>query len=269
MKKPKRSFELEEHDLDASGDLGMGLDRHDDEEIIDLDDIVELGEEVGEEEDELDLGVELIDLESDMDFNNFDAEHGSGRDSDLEDDLLGDLHESRASTSARSQPSSNLLEESSEEDLLKQFALGDEDLTESAKESDLFGGEDEPDPLAGLDFGAGEGSKRVPDPEPLLSSMAPSAKEEDVSSSFEREMLAEATVREEEAMVHSAGIQAAVAMQEHEAVSASLDEIVDQIESRLRETVKELVASALPGVVRAVLKEEIEALKRELKSGTR
>jgi hypothetical protein len=45
--------------------------------------------------------------------------------------------------------------------------------------------------------------------------------------------------------------------------SVSLDEFVAQIESRLVETIREMVAARLPEIVRTVLKEEIERLKND------
>jgi hypothetical protein len=273
MKKTKRSLELEDQEPGGSGKIGIELNKHDDDDIIDLDDIVELGDQ-SDDEDELDLGVELLDLEGDMDFKDLDAQAHS--DDDFESKLLKNLPAGKAplgKTAARAP--SPLDEEDENMDLLKDFSFDDEEseLVAGLGKAEAVGARksgEEKDPLEGLLFAPEEESKVETTPK-----SSPPAPEKDI---LQKEIPQKVqrpvgpAVFDEEALLKEAGIALAGAgtglaiAKMAETDDSPLDKVVGEIESRLVEVVKEMVEARLPDIVRRVLSEEIEKLKAELKA---
>jgi hypothetical protein len=74
MKKGRRPIELEDHDRTLGKGLEIGMDRYDDDEIIDLEEIIEVDGGILEDDEDFDLDVELIDLDSDLDFDDLEPE---------------------------------------------------------------------------------------------------------------------------------------------------------------------------------------------------
>jgi len=74
MKKGRRPIELEDHDRTLGKGLEIGIDRYDDDEIIDLEEIIEVDGGVLEDDEDFDLDVELIDLDADLDFDDLEPE---------------------------------------------------------------------------------------------------------------------------------------------------------------------------------------------------
>lgn len=87
MKKPKRSFDWQENDVDSAEDTGFNLDVPEEEEIIELEDILDLGEGAP------DLGAKVLepDLEhselSELDLKDLELEFDPEEDEFIEDDL--------------------------------------------------------------------------------------------------------------------------------------------------------------------------------------
>ncbi|GLI34512.1 hypothetical protein [Desulforhabdus amnigena] len=217
MKKPKRSFELEENQLNSSKDVGIGLDTEDDGEIIDLEDILndlpdeELRVEFDDESDP-DF-VELLDSESGLRIDITDAVQGAEED---EDEMLD--------------------EESLRDDFFKEFSL--------------TGGENEPSP-----------DLHFKEKSPLKDEGVEDRLDfgEDLFAGFKAGPSEALAAEPEETMMTSAQ-----APETAEEVSPSLREFVFQIESRLLESVREIVEARLPDIVRSVLREEIEKMKKDL-----
>lgn len=265
MKKSKRSFELEDQESGPSGNIGIELDKHEDEEIIDLDDIVELGGQP-EEEDELDLGVELIDLEADMDFK--DIGGGGGPDDDaLEESLLKGLPVDRDFAGKKGVRDTILPEGDEQADILKGFTFdaGESQARGAIEEMDISSETKADDPLADLVFAAEERPKAD-----AIQKSAPSKKE---AALDEPKTPAEvrSSTRANDALLDESAVQSArtrtvpFSAGSEDTPEPSLDGVVDEMESRLCEMVREMVEARLPDIVRTVLREEIQKLKAELK----
>jgi hypothetical protein len=252
MKKAKRSFELEENELDYSKDLGIELD--DDDEIIDLEEIVEMPEE--SDEDDLSLDVELLDVDSDLDLSDLDSKlKGSGTEDILDDEFLkefsfGDADEKAEEPAPKQQQREevDILGQGSVDDLLKEFSFPDEetglDLGAAPKSGSAGGGS------------SGGRLKSVVDNEVFREpqkAVSPPVVEEPKSVEPAVAVAAAAAVG---VGVGSVGMSGAGA--------AGLDDLITQLENRLLETIRQMVESRLPDIVRTVLREEIEKLKREL-----
>ena len=266
MKKSKRSFELEDQESGPSGKIGIELDKHDDEEIIDLDDIVELGGQP-EEEDELDLGVELIDLDSDMDFKDIGRE-GGPEDDALEEDLLRGLPMGKPVSTKKSPPDVTFPDEEDEpSDLLEGFSMDavQPQDAKGAPKGDLPDVSGLDDPLEGLIFA----EEKKPKADPLV---------EIAMLREERTLPPEAAAGVKSPLV-SALDDVLEETQDLPPVSrpvvekevfssegrSSLDAVADEIEARLTDMVRGMVEAKLPEIVREVLREEIRKLKAELK----
>jgi len=238
MKKPKRSFdleELEEKELDYSKELGIELD---DDEVIDLEDIVEIPEDA--EGDDLSLDVELLDVDSDLDLSDLDAKlKGSGNDDLLDEDLLKEFSFDEADEKPEEPaPEQNLdiLGQGSVDDLLKEFSFPDDTSFESdaATEVELLEGDSKDD-----EFESFMDMDKELFSEPGKAQSPPVAEEPKI-------------------VAPAVAVAAAV-----EVDPAGLDDLVAQMENRLVETIREMVESRLPDIVRSVLREEIEKLKKE------
>lgn len=246
MKKSKRSFDLEESEPGSSKDVGMDFDIGDEEdEILDLEDIFELPDEDGEEDDDLD--VEILDA---------DLDDPDGKSSSEEDDLFGkdilkgfpldedreDVPGKRSAKASRQEP---------DEDILKDLSfLEDLDSDSDGKETKEAADEDI---LKGFSF---EEAKPGKDPD-LSGNIIDAADLEALLAEVDSPPQKEAVPVEAPAkIVPAAPIGGAV---------PEMDDFVSRIESKLVETVREIVEASLPDVVRSVLQQEIERLKNEMK----
>lgn len=267
MKKSKRSFELEDQESGRSGKGGILLEKHEDEEIIDLEDIIELDGQA-EEEDELDLGVELIDLEADMDFKDIGADIGPDDDA-LEEELLKDLPVGTAAKGRKDRREVALPDEDETEDLFQGFPKDARESKPPAGEGkmDLADVSLPDDPLEGLVFAVDEkpeadmSQKRAP-------SMKIAALEKPEPPAKVRTAVPASDMP---AMVGDLGAQlpedrAPRGEKDLEGDVPSVDGLIDDLETRLTDMVREMVEARLPDIVRTVLREEIQKLKAELKS---
>jgi hypothetical protein len=329
MKKPRRPMGWEDNDEVSFDEGGSEMNDLLDDEIIDLDDIVELPEGELEDDDRMDVDVEVLDLDSDLDF----GEERGGADrrkkgiseSDLEDESAFSAEE--YSMSDLDQEGDSLDDETDE--LLKDFAFADEEGERpqavaaldlmgeepdessggslvsggSRVESDMpsaegFPGEamieeleelsppeydNDMEPRESLDLPAGENKEAVadvmdlgmPGEEPaeaaLKGSESLSAEGEDL---MDLDSLLNAEIggpAEEELQTVVAAFDKAGRPDSGLPVDApgvakeSVDELVSRIEARLLASVREIVEARLPDVVRAVLNEEIEKIKKDMR----
>lgn len=253
MKKSKRSFELEEKEPESSKDSGLGFDLDDEEdEILDLEDIFELPDEDGEDDGGMDVEILDADLDDSDDKLSSDGDDIFGKDL-LKGFPLDDEHDEDAGgrPTGASSPEP-------EEDILKDLSfLEDLESDSGAKKDDE---DDEEDLLKGLSFDEPKAAKAKDaelsgniideaDLEALLAEAAATPVEEPA-----------APAAEVKPMVAAAAPAAAL-----ESDVPSLDDFVARIESKLVDTVREIVEARLPDIVRTVLQEEIERLRGEMK----
>jgi len=246
MKKPKRTFEWEEDDLDSSNKGGIDLEDMLDEEVIDLEEIVELPDGADDDEDQMNLDVELLDAEPDLDMGDLDSKLAGGDDDHLGDDLLKEFSlggDSRSDSKKGGNP--GILGKDMDEDLLKDFSFADSDSDTDEK---LFGME--------MNSSKEESAKGDDDDFEALMRMG---------DALFSEPAREATVATVAAAGAVAGAVAGAGSAQIE--SSSLDALVSQIENRLTEVVREVVEEKLPGIVQTMLREEIDRLKKEFKLG--
>lgn len=248
MKKPKRSFGLEEKELDYSKDLGIELeDDFEDDGIIDLEEIVELPE--GAEDEDLSLDVELLDVDSDLDLSDLDGKlKGSGGSDILDEDFLKDFSFGESEEKPAEEPPpapppaedpGGILGQNSVDELLKGFSFGDE----PGLGADLASPQTE---TAEADS-KGTGFETLEDFDPELF-----LKEEP-----------EKALEPEPAAAKPAAAPVAPKPLSVQPPQVELDEFVSKIEAKLVETIREMVESRLPDIVRSVLREEIDKLKKE------
>lgn len=269
MKKAKESFEAEIEELDYSKDLGIELDDTEGDEIIDLEEIVELPEE-GDGSDDFNMDVELLDVDTELDLGSLDTKlKGSDTDDLLEDDLLKEFtaaEEAKAPAEPAKAPQKaggmdEILGQGSIDDLFNEFAMSEGpsfDLDDKAPSGILDGSvgdllEGEPSDL----LGGGTSGLLGEDSEGKgLESLMDFVDDDLFSSGKEsRSALVEDPIpRREEGSGKPARVPDAV----------NLEDFVSQIENRLVATIREVVEARLPEIVRSVLREEIERLKREL-----
>lgn len=242
MKRAKRSFELEENELDYSKELGIELEDDLDEEVIDLEDIVELPDD--SEDDDLSLDVELLDVDSDLDLSDMDAKlKGSGSNDVLDDDLLKEFSFGESDEKAPEAPpkqDNDILGQGSVDDLLKDFSFSED-------ADSPFG--------AASERGSLEDDSKDSDFESLM--------DLDKGLFSEPEIEPPPKVAEKPRIVAPIPVAPPVAAEAFEAGAPGLDEFVIRIEARLEEKIREIIESRLPDIVRNILREEIEKLKRE------
>ncbi|MDR3569133.1 MAG: hypothetical protein P4L43_13980 [Syntrophobacteraceae bacterium] len=341
MKKAKQR-NLYEEKSDPVGSLDMQLDE-DDDDIIELEDIIEMPDRPIDEDEDLDLGVEIFDVDEELESAPARSAQkpsvGPAKQSGLkaeEDDLLDsfevdgdedeeDLLFEPAPSAPKGKPSSQKGQPSElfdEEDLLfdptesapkgkpssqkgQPSELFDEedllfDPTESAPQgkpssqkgqpSELF---DEEDLLFDLTESAPEGepSAQKAQPSQLFATKDESSDDSILDQSFLDDLLAEAAEDEappgEEKVDFRARAEAALQAVEEKRppeaaapssqpdplvnvagpslseISEAVEELIGRIESRLQEHIRAVVESMLPGLVRSIIDEEIEKLKKE------
>lgn len=261
MKKPKRPSPYDEQS-DPMRDLDIDLETQDDE-IIDLEDIIEMPARSIDEDEDLDLDVEILDADGDLDIETEPKPAARARQPFMkgppepklseEEELIKsfgqepeeeeDLFEPRASREAAKAPTvrkeSSILDD--DESLLDEFLAGQE--------------------IPELKPGKEEKKQQ---PEDAITAL----KEVDVISSPKTE-----PTISEEFFEPAPPPKSAVAPEEKKAPHAidenllalTADALIDRIDSRLQENIRLIVESTLPGLVRSIIKEEIEKLKKEAK----
>ncbi|MFP5212305.1 MAG: hypothetical protein ACLGPL_02895 [Acidobacteriota bacterium] len=243
MKNPKRSFDLEDHDMDSSKDFGIDLGRHDadddDDEIIDLDDMIELSDDS-----DLNLDSEILDADGDLSFDDmkFDS---SENDDALEEELLKEFSLELGDSSSKSPQGKKSLDD--EDDILRQFASGKGD------DADPMEGDGD-DILDDLSFLEEKDMKQDDDDLAFLLDKA-----DDLSGSAVKD---DAPSPVHEPVESASPVEAMVADISGEALG-SLDDLVSRIEEKLVESIRSIVEARLPEIVRTVLREEIELMRDE------
>jgi hypothetical protein len=239
MKKAKKSLDREQDDSRPSRNLGILSEEEElDEDIIDLEDIIELGLE--EKAAKPDADEEILDADGELDLSALDVDQD-----DREADTL-------------------------EADLLKEFGFDEtvELEPQLEQESRSHGGDkggnihsgtsrkEETGSLEGLDsdldFLLKDGEKD--DFEKLLDM----GDDKKVGSSGGERLPAGL-----ETKATAASISEEVPVMAEPYEFRDLDELIDQIESKLNQTIREIVEARLPDIVRTLLREEIENLKKD------
>ncbi len=255
MKKQKRPAGFDEKP-DLSKDIDMDMEDLD-EDIIDLEDIIEMPAGSIDEDEDLDLDVEILDAEPDLDFDM------------LEKDAAGAAKLSKEPPMKDFSPKPST---EAQDDLVKSF---DGDLDD---DEDLF-----------ETLMADETGKK---PEPVKKEEKPKAASSDelLDQSLLDELLAE------EAMSQQSKAPSAVSAELKERAAAEkvpppkiepqapmeipkpattaklddpmigeyIDELIAHMGTRLIENVRQMVEARLPEVVREVIREEIEKIKKEM-----
>jgi len=202
MKKPKRSADWQDRDVEPSEEMHLDLDEADENDILELDDVLELPEEeeaLDDERSAVDEDIDLNDLRLDFDVD----EKGRSEDS-LVDALIFDESKLKTVGSARSD------------------AAVDATAREEAES---------------FSIGFDESSFLVLDQE-----------------------VKPATVGEAVELP----VETAVAKAAEGEPKPAIEDLVQQIETRLIEAVQQVVETRLPDIVRTLLREEIERVKKEL-----
>jgi hypothetical protein len=255
MKKPKRSSPYEDN-LDPMRDLDVEIESSgDDDDIIDLEDIIEMPDSSIDEDEDLDLGAEILDVDSDLE----------------------PAPEKAAQPPMKEQPRDL---GSEEEDLIQ--LVGDE----SEEDEIVF------EPAASRELG-----------KPSMGGGKPQIFDEDVESLLDEFVdepsMSETMMRAEEKVDLKAGAaasvnipketpisdvepEAAISGESVEAtpaadassisaatppavdLSQTAEELIGRIESRLQEHIRVVVESRLPDLVRSIIHEEVERLRKEL-----
>ncbi|MGC9195295.1 MAG: hypothetical protein ACP5IL_07560 [Syntrophobacteraceae bacterium] len=244
MKKENRKNPYEDK-ADPMRELGMDLDE-DDEDIIELEDIIEMPDRPIDEEEDLDLGADIFDV----------------------DDAL----QSSPARSSR-KPVSFLSKERTEE--IEDADLLDSIVSESHADEGLF------EPSVSESRGKSPQAKAAPefaesqeDVESILNGLL----DEPVSSEPRREAKgdvktpAQAGAQPSQDMwPQEAAIPAtpkasprAVSGPSVSELSALAEELIGGLEARLKEHIRTVVETMLPGLVRSIIDEEITKLKEEL-----
>jgi len=232
-------------------DLDIELEGADDD-VIDLEDIIEMPDSPIDEDEDLDLDVEIFDVDSDL-------EPGT---------------EKAAKPQVKEQPQGL---SSEAEDLIKSF--GDEpDEEEALFEQPASRGPEKPP------SGGGEPQVFDEDEELLLDESMDKPAVHEGTAGLKAEDAAELTVTEEtladelepEALLSdespatapSPAVGSASARIPSSAdLSQAAEELVAQIESRLHDHIRVMVESKLPEIVRSIISEEVEKLRKEIQSG--
>jgi hypothetical protein len=248
MKKNKQKNPYED-----DSDPMRGLDRQfegDDDDIIDLEDIIEMPDRPIDEEEDLDLGVDIFDVDEGLQSTPLKSARKSGGlsieeksrevdDMDLldtldadEDDLLFEPTGSAPKGKFSATPARpRVFDQEDEESILDDF------LAEPVASEPL--GEETPDLQA-----RAEAAMEVAEEEWPQEAVAATPSEAAVQAeSAATESVAGASISE---------------------ISAAAEELIGRIESRLQEHIRVAVESMLPGLVRSILDEEISKLKKEL-----
>ena len=261
MKKPKRSIPFDEQP--QTQDLDIELESQDDE-IIDLEDIIEMPARSIDEDEDLDLDVEILDVDGDLDQDTrgkpatrggkaqVDESAKASREQE-EDELIKSLGEEA------DEEEENLFETAAPRKQTRVPAL--------AKETPIFDEEDE-DLLAEL---MDETPEEPPVPEPVAEPETVDQRERAATAmrvaEESRSPEPEPTVSEEvfdsppaqPEPVRTPAQEAAV----DRIVAKTTEELLGRIETSLLENIRMMVEMMLPDLVREIITEEIEKLKKE------
>jgi hypothetical protein len=275
MKKPKHPSIWEEDESDSAEEGGSPMDHIlDDEEIIDLEDIVELPADEQEQEEPLNVDVEVLDLDSGMDFDDMESPGGAGKKG-----RAGRAEKKGRARGAKDLPDSglmpdmDLLEKDPDEALLD-FSFPDENEERSGKDDLDLLSEDGDD--ISVDFVLPDEEESDKDSKKEEDLLLGDLDEELIDFSFpeegKEEELKDDLVSKREARVKGflkkeaeqgdQGMAGALA-EPSDASDVALERFVSQIEIRLVESLREIVEARLPEVVRSVLREEINKIKKE------
>jgi hypothetical protein len=244
MKKPTRSTPYDEPP-DPMRDLDIELDSQDDE-IIDLEDIIEMPDRPIDEDEDLDLDVEILDVDSDFEpqaqqppkFSQRSIKEQAPRSE--EKDLIGEFGD-------ESEDVESLFDELDSAEPPKKTASRAEPKVFDEDESSLI---DELMNETGVpDSGKGEAR-----PADLRERAAAAIKipEEARSVEIEPEPAAAGSLEPELMPVPPPAD-----------FSKTAEELIGRIESSLQEHIRVMVESRLPDLVRSIISEEIEKLKKE------
>ncbi|MDR3554423.1 MAG: hypothetical protein P4L55_06700 [Syntrophobacteraceae bacterium] len=229
-----------------------GLDRQlegDDDDIIDLEDIIEMPDRPIDEEEDLDLGVDIFDVDEGLQSTPFrSARKSAGLSTNESSRELDDV---------------DLLDslEADEDDLLFEPAISapKEKFSAPKARPSIFDEEEESilddflaEPVASEPLG-----EETPDLKARAEAAMRVAEEEWPQEAVSASP-SEAVVQAEPAATES------VAGASISEISAAAEELIGRIESRLQEHIRVVVESMLPGLVRSILDEEISKLKKEL-----
>ncbi len=228
MKKSKRPTGLEDDGKEFVKEPEIDLDQDYDDEVIDLEEVIELKEGVLEDEEDFDLDVEIIDIDSDIQADDLTTEFEADIDTGKERGLLADL--SAGGMKGESPAKTEARAESGETQFVDPlFSL----FTEKPTEPDI----------------------RLNKPQGDY-----------FESMFQSDIQGSSIERKESggsAQASLAGGPVAPPVEASPTVDERLEIFVSQIETKLVDAVREIVESKLPEIVQAVLKEEIERLKKE------
>lgn len=243
MKKMKSGPLSKEKDLNSSKGFETISDDEDlDGDIIDLEDIVELGFPEQGKRQRIDLEENILDADGDLDLSDLD-EDLYGKDNEvLEDDLLKELafdeaFDSTGGVEEDTGPPAGAMK--------PRLAVGPSlDAVGEAAPGEL---DDDPDLLFEVE--------EKDDFEKLL--------EKGLSKPEVPELKKDPRAPGPEPVPVAAPAQESP-VEGKPSETPDVEGIVDSIESRLIEAMREMVEARLPGIVEAVLREEIEKLRKEL-----
>jgi hypothetical protein len=250
MKKPTKSIPYEDP-ADPMRDLDVELESQDDE-IIDLEDIIEMPARPIDEDEDLDLDVEILDVDADL--------------------------EPEPERPARKAPQPAMRERG------PQPILEDEDLInsfgeESEEDEELFGtvasGAGPAKKTAGraeLDVFEEKDEKAILDelldeiemPESSAGGGTGASLRERAASAIKVPEETRSVEIESEPAVSGSPGSGRTPIQPSVDLSRTVEELVDQIESRLQEHIRVVVESRLPNLVRSIIDEELQKLRKEL-----
>ena len=251
MKRPKQPSPYEEKS-DPMRDLDIELEGADDD-VIDLEDIIEMPESPIDEDEDLDLDVEIFDVDSDLESGTEKAakpamkEQPPGMSSEAEDLIKSFGDEPDEEEVLFEQPASKGPEKP---------PLGKEDEPQFFDEEEELLLDDSMDKPAvhksGLVSDEIAGSKDKDTGELTVTEEAPAA-------DLEPEALLS-----DESLASIAADSASARVPSSADISQTAEELVARIETSLQEHIRALVESRLPDIVRSIISEEVEKLRKEL-----
>jgi hypothetical protein len=250
MKRPKQSSPYEEKS-DPMRDLDIELEGPDDD-IIDLEDIIEMPDSPIDEDEDLDLDVELFGEDSDV-------EPGTGKAAKppQKEQLQG------LSAEAEDMMKSFGDEADEEEALFEQPAAkgtgkpasgkGEPQLLDQSLLDELLDQIEEPE--TGLREGKTADAKAA-------DASGLNIVEESLASDIDPDaLLSDESFAEEPAKAEGTASAPALSAAD---LSQVAEELLDRIDSSLQEHIRNVVGSMLPDIVRTIISEEVEKLKKEL-----
>jgi hypothetical protein len=237
MKKQTKSTAYEQQADPMHSDIELASE---DDDIIDLEDIIEMPDRPIDEDEDLDLDVEILDVSSDFEHEQqsprIERPPGSG-----DKDLIGVFGDESEDTEA----------------FFDEIASGKPaKKTVDIEEPKVFGDEE----ASLLDELMDE--TRIPES---------GAGEQDKDTDLIEKVAAELEILEEAPSVEIPPEPAPAAPLDQEPMpvplpvdfSETAEELIGRIESRLQEHIRVMVESRLPDLVRSIISEEIEKIKRE------